>query len=85
MSEEPNLHCEQCDTPDCLRWNECQTLNIMHIPRDVDFIIYSVNGHVGGTPFANVGGVEAFGDSVQDAIDKAVEAYRIKDSGEDLV
>ena len=69
------MHCKQCDTPTCDRWDECQTLDIMHIPSGVDFVIGSINGHVGGTPYANVGGVEIYGDSPQDAINKAVAEY----------
>ena len=75
-SDHENGHCSQCDTPYCARHNECQTLDISQIPKDVDFVIYSINGHVGGTPLANVGGAEVYGDSVQDSIDKAVEAYK---------
>lgn len=69
-------HCKQCDTPYCTRFDECQTLDIMRIPPNVDFIIYSVNGHMGGTPLTNIGGVEVHGDTVQDSINKAVNEYK---------
>lgn len=71
-----SLHCKQCDTPNCSRFDECQTLDIMRIPENVDFIIYSINGHMGGTPVANVGGVEMHGDTVQQAIDNAVTEWK---------
>lgn len=67
------IHCKQCDTPNCLRFDECQTLDIMRIPQGVDFIIYNVNG---GTPVTNIGGVEMHGDTVQDSINNAVKEYK---------
>ena len=69
------MHCKQCDTPYCERMDECQTLDITHIPKGVDFIIYSINGQVGGTPLTNIGGVEVYGDTVQDSINKAVAEF----------
>lgn len=68
-------HCPQCDTPYCPRHGECQTIDISAIPKNVDFILYQINGQVGGTPVANVGGVEMHGDTLQDAISEAVAEY----------
>lgn len=71
-----SVHCPQCDTPYCERHGECQSLDITSIPKNVDFILYQINGRVGGTPVANVGGVEMHGDTLQEAINAASKEYR---------
>lgn len=52
-----------------------ETLDLSRIPQECDYIVYHVNG--GLVISANVGGSEDYGNTVQEALDNAIDHYLI--------